>query len=91
MATVWIERRLVAILDEAQRAALQAIDEQGPIPAIQGGVRWRLVDLMQWVWEEFRLAISQQTLSREGLCCTDRLGAAVGLARPSGIGERALA
>jgi hypothetical protein len=28
-------------------------------------VRWRLVDLMQGVWEEFRLAISQQTLSRE--------------------------
>ncbi len=27
----------------------------------------------------------------EWLCCTDRLGAAVGLARPSGIGERALA
>ena len=25
------------------------------------------------------------------LCCTDRLGAAVGLARPGGIGERALA
>ena len=24
-----------------------------------------MVDLMQWVWEEFRLAISQQTLSRE--------------------------
>jgi transposase len=54
-----------AILDEAQRAALQAIVEQGPIPAIHGGVRWRLVDLMQGVWEEFRLAISQQTLSRE--------------------------
>ena len=54
-----------AILDEAQRGALQAIVEQGPIPAIHGVVRWRLVDLMQWVWEEFRLTISQQTLSRE--------------------------
>ena len=28
-------------------------------------VRWRLVDLMQWLWEEFRIAISEQTLSRE--------------------------
>jgi hypothetical protein len=28
-------------------------------------VRWRLVDLIQWLWEEFRLAISKQTLSRE--------------------------
>jgi transposase len=54
-----------AILDEAQRAALQAIVEQGPIPAIHGVVRWRLVDLIQWLWEEFRLSISKQTLSRE--------------------------
>jgi hypothetical protein len=26
-------------------------------------VRWRLADLAQWVWEEFRIAISPQTLS----------------------------
>ena len=39
--------------------------EQGPIPAIHGVVRWRLVDLIAWLWEEFRLSISQQTLSRE--------------------------
>jgi transposase len=54
-----------AILNETQRAALQATIEQGPIPAIHGVVRWRLVDLIQWLWEEFRLSISQQTLSRE--------------------------
>ena len=47
------------------REALQAIVDQGPIPAIHGVVRWRLVDLIQGVWEEFRLSISQQTLSRE--------------------------
>src|ERR671913_267617 len=47
------------------REALQAIIDQGPIPAIHGVVRWRLVDLMQWLWEEFRLSISKQTLSRE--------------------------
>ena len=28
-------------------------------------VRWRLVDLIAWVWEEFRVSISKQTLSRE--------------------------
>ena len=28
-------------------------------------VRWRLVDLIQWLWEEFRITISKQTLSRE--------------------------
>jgi transposase len=52
-------------LTDAHRAALQAIIEQGPIPAIHGVVRWRLVDLIAWVWEEFRITISKQTLSRE--------------------------
>ena len=54
-----------AILNQTQRAALQAIVEQGPIAALHGVVCWRLVDLIQWLWEEFRLTISQQTLSRE--------------------------
>ncbi len=54
-----------AILNQTQRAALQAIVEQGPIAALHGVVRWRLVDLIQWLWEEFRITISQQTLSRE--------------------------
>ena len=37
----------------------------GPIPAAHGVVRWRLVDLCQWIWEEFRISIAKQTLSRE--------------------------
>jgi transposase len=53
------------ILDERQRAALRQIVENGPIPAVHGVVRWRIVDLIQWIWEEFRLSISKQTLSRE--------------------------
>jgi hypothetical protein len=28
-------------------------------------VRWRIVDLCQWIWEEFRVGIARQTLSRE--------------------------
>jgi transposase len=52
-------------LNETHRAALAAIIESGPIPAVHGVVRWRIVDLCQWVFEEFRIAISQQTLSRE--------------------------
>ena len=28
-------------------------------------MRWRLIDLAQWVFEEFRISISKQTLSRE--------------------------
>src|SRR3712207_493338 len=52
-------------LTDAHRAALATQLDQGPIPAIHGVVRWRLVDLMQWLWEEFRVSISKQTLSRE--------------------------
>src|SRR3954463_4252260 len=52
-------------LTDTHRAALQAIVEQGPIPAIHGVVRWRLIDLIAWLWEEFRLSLSKQTLSRE--------------------------
>ena len=28
-------------------------------------VRWRLIDLADWVWDGFALSISKQTLSRE--------------------------
>lgn len=52
-------------LDDAQRQALVRIIESGPIPAVHGVVRWRLVDLAQWVWQEFQVSISKQTLSRE--------------------------
>src|SRR6516225_786763 len=51
-------------LNGAHRAALAAIIESGPIPAVHGVVRWRIVDLCQWIWEEFRVVVSQQTLSR---------------------------
>jgi transposase len=53
-----------SILDEIQRKALIAMVEQGPMPAIHGVVRWRLSDLTQWLWEEFRLSVSRQTLGR---------------------------
>ena len=52
-------------LNKAQRQALVGIVESGPIPAVHGVVRWRLIDLAQWVWDEFGLSISKQTLSRE--------------------------
>jgi len=54
-----------SILDGRQREALRQVVEDGPTPAIHGVVRWRLIDLAQWVFEEFRLSISKQTLSRE--------------------------
>jgi transposase len=52
-------------LSDAHRAALAAAIESGPTSAIHGVVRWRLVDLCQWLWEEFRVSVSKQTLSRE--------------------------
>ncbi len=52
-------------LTDAHRAALVRMIEDGPIPAIHGVVRWRLVDLCQWTFEEFRVTISPQTTSRE--------------------------
>ena len=52
-------------LNDAHRAALAAMIESGPIPAVHGVVRWRIVDLCQWIFEEFRVVVSRQTLSRE--------------------------
>ena len=54
-----------SLLDERQRQALRQIVEDGPIPSVHGVVRWRLIDLAQWVFDEFRVSISKQTLSRE--------------------------
>ena len=54
-----------AKLNAEQRAALAQMVECGPIPAIHGVVRWRLIDLAQWVWDEFRIAVSEATMSRE--------------------------
>lgn len=52
-------------LQDEHRAALAAMVENGPIPAVHGVVRWRIIDLCQWVWEEYQVSISKQTLSRE--------------------------
>ena len=52
-------------LNDLQRQAIADMIERGPIPAIHGVVRWRLIDLAQWIFEEFRITIPKQTLSRE--------------------------
>ncbi len=52
-------------LKEEQRAALRRIVESGPIPAIHGVVRWRLKDLVGWIFEEYRLTLDETTLGRE--------------------------
>ena len=53
------------LLSDTHRRALAAQIDRGPIPAVHGVVRWRLCDLGQWLWEEFRVSVSMQTLSRE--------------------------
>jgi transposase len=54
-----------SLLDDPQRQALRQAVEDGPVPAIHGVVRWRLIDLAQWLFGEFRVSVSKQTLSRE--------------------------
>ena len=51
-------------LDAVQRAALARIVEDGPIPAVHGVVRWRLSDLVAWVWDEYRVSMSESAMSR---------------------------
>jgi transposase len=51
-------------LNQAQRRALAALIESGPIPAIHGVVRWRLKDLAQELWEEFQVSLDVSTVSR---------------------------
>jgi transposase len=52
-------------LDDAQRRALVEIVESGPIPAIHGVVRWRLIDLAQWLHDEFTVSLDETTVGRE--------------------------
>ena len=52
-------------LTDGDRAAVAAVIESGPIPSVHGVVRWRIIDLCQWFWEERRVKVAKQTLSRE--------------------------
>jgi len=56
---------LAVRLNDTHRTALATMIESGPIPAVHGVVRWRLIDLCQWLFEEFRITVAKQTLSRE--------------------------
>lgn len=52
------------LLNAANLAALAAVVENGPNPAVHGVVRWRIVDLRQWLYDQFQVSVSEQTLSR---------------------------
>ena len=53
------------ILTDEHHQALATAIEDGPIPAVHGVVRWRVIDLCQWLWDGYEVRIAKQTLSRE--------------------------
>jgi putative transposase len=53
------------LLNDEQRAALAVMVENDPIPAVHGVIRWRIIDLCQWILDEYEISVSKQTLSRE--------------------------
>lgn len=52
-------------LDDNQRLALARRVDDGPIPAVDGVVRWRLKDLARWILEEFGISLDERSVSRE--------------------------
>ena len=57
--------RQTSRLKHEHRKALAVMIEQGPIPARRGVVRRRVIDLCQWIFEDYRFIITAPTLSRE--------------------------
>ena len=74
-------------LSVQQIQALIDILERGPIPAIHAVVRWRLIDLAAWVYEEFGVSLSEAAMSR----LVRRLGYAKLSARPRHHAQNELA
>ena len=76
-------------LNDGQRQAIAGLIESGPIPAVHGVVRWRLIDLAQWnhrgVPHHDRQADAQPGAARHGL--PQALGTAARL-RASRRGDR---
>ena len=53
------------VLGPEHKRPLAEVIEQGPIPASHGVVRWRIVYLIQWLFDEYGVSVSKQTLSRD--------------------------
>src|ERR1700760_554031 len=49
----------------ASPCKLCAIGCSGSTRMVHEVVRWRIIDLCQWLWEEYEISVSKQTLSRE--------------------------
>jgi transposase len=52
------------LVDDKRRALVEIV-ESCPIPAIHGVVRWRLIDLVQWLHDEFAVSLDETTVGRE--------------------------
>src|SRR5260221_11321653 len=48
-------------LTEEHKAFLVRLVEEGPIPAVDGVVRWRACDLIMRLYEEFGISVSDDT------------------------------
>ena len=51
-------------LNADQRAALARRVDEGPLPAVDGVVRWRLKDLVAWIAAEYGIALHETTVGR---------------------------
>jgi transposase len=64
-------------LNDGQRQVIARMLESGPMSAVHGVVRWRLIDLAQWIFEEFRITIAKQSEPRTaGYGLSQTLGSA---------------
>jgi transposase len=54
-----------ALLSQEHRIALAQAVEAVSKPYLDGVMRWRLLDLVQWLRDEFAVTVSRQTLGRE--------------------------
>jgi putative transposase len=53
-------------LNDEHRAALAVMLESGPIPAVHGVVRWRVIDLCQRLGEEYEVTVAKLELRAMG-------------------------
>jgi transposase len=51
-------------LNAAQLAAVIHLVEQGPVTAVHGVVRWRLLDLAGWIYDEYSVSLETTRLGR---------------------------
>jgi transposase len=66
-----------------QLTTLIGLIEDGPIPAVHGVVRWRLVDLAGWIYDEYGVSLDTSRLGR----ILKKLGYAKLSARPRHHGQ----